>query len=231
MGRKLINMTGEKHGRLTVLSLMNTANGSLWACACDCGQPTQAFGHNLRTGNTTSCGCVRAAPKPERRVDLAGRRFGRLVAISRHGASGAITTWLCRCDCGTEKPVRIDHLQTGATISCGCEANRGPSAVIRSADVRARASVRDHMRRARMGVTTDWFNPEQITALLIKQHQRCANCLCPITAETMHKDHIVPLSRGGSNSIKNIQLLCIPCNRRKYNKDPFDFAKENGRLL
>src|SRR5947208_2395794 len=28
-------------------------------------------------------------------------------------------------------------------------------------------------------------------------------------------DHIVPVSRGGSNSVRNIELRCEPCNRRK----------------
>lgn len=27
---------------------------------------------------------------------------------------------LCRCDCGVEKRIRIDHLKSGAVISCGC---------------------------------------------------------------------------------------------------------------
>jgi hypothetical protein len=28
--------------------------------------------------------------------------------------------WLCRCDCGTERVIRQDHLASGASRSCGC---------------------------------------------------------------------------------------------------------------
>ena len=54
-------------------------------------------------------------------------RFGLLTVIGR--ASGPRSGYrLCRCDCGTEKPVRIDHLRSGRTISCGCEHSRRSSA-------------------------------------------------------------------------------------------------------
>lgn len=48
--------------------------------------------------------------------DLAGRTFGRLTALRYQAGS----SWLCRCECGTEKLVRTGALTTGFTTSCGC---------------------------------------------------------------------------------------------------------------
>jgi len=59
-----------------------------------------------------------------KRIDLTGKRFGKLVAISfsdyeeQHGAR-----WLCQCDCGNKIIVRADNLKRGATKSCGCLRN------------------------------------------------------------------------------------------------------------
>ena len=41
------------------------------------------------------------------------------------------------------------------------------------------------------------------------------HCLCCKQRKVLTKDHIKPLALGGSNSIKNIQPLCIECNQRK----------------
>lgn len=49
-------------------------------------------------------------------VDLTGQRFGNLTVLEYRGKS----TWLCRCDCGTEREVRGDHLRYGHSHSCGC---------------------------------------------------------------------------------------------------------------
>ena len=44
-------------------------------------------------------------------------------------------------------------------------------------------------------------------------------CLrCGETFDQLTEDHVVPLSRGGSDSISNIQPLCHPCNSAKRDK-------------
>lgn len=53
--------------------------------------------------------------RPTRSVDLAGMRFGSLVAIDRHDT----THWNCECDCGARTVTRTWCLTSGRAESCG----------------------------------------------------------------------------------------------------------------
>jgi hypothetical protein len=46
----------------------------------------------------------------------------------------------------------------------------------------------------------------------VRDQGRCVQCG---SAEDLHYDHKIPWSKGGANTVNNIQLLCGPCNRRK----------------
>lgn len=57
---KLIDLTGQRFGRLVVLERAGTKCGmATWICLCDCGKKTIVIGTNLRKSNgTKSCGCI-----------------------------------------------------------------------------------------------------------------------------------------------------------------------------
>jgi len=48
--------------------------------------------------------------------------------------------------------------------------------------------------------------------ILLRGKGRCVKCG---SRENLEIDHVVPLARGGSNRLENLQLLCQDCNRRK----------------
>ena len=55
------------------------------------------------------------------RKDLRGQRFGKLTVLEPFPTQkGERTKWLCRCDCGTIKPILTSSLVTGNTRTCGC---------------------------------------------------------------------------------------------------------------
>lgn len=84
--RKLIDLTGKKFTRLTVLSrAANNGKAIAWNCLCDCGSTKIAHGDNLKSGATKSCGCLQK--------ELASRRSE--VLLTTHGLCGTPTyrTW------------------------------------------------------------------------------------------------------------------------------------------
>ena len=54
------------------------------------------------------------------RIDLTGRKFGRLTVLGHPSKRGRMWYWRVRCRCGTEKDVDRSALVGGKTRSCGC---------------------------------------------------------------------------------------------------------------
>ena len=56
------------------------------------------------------------------------------------------------------------------------------------------------------------------------------NGICPRCGKQTDKftvDHIIPLSRGGTNTIDNLVPLCLRCNIQKSNIYTTDYRPEN----
>ena len=122
---KLIDLTGKRFGRLTVLGKhAGTKHGqhARWDCICDCGNTTISDGGSLRAGKTKSCGCLCAENNSKAKTkSLVGQRFGRLTVLEYAGTNhNHQALWKCACDCGSEIAVIGSNLRSGNTISCGC---------------------------------------------------------------------------------------------------------------
>lgn len=102
-----IDLTGKRFGKLVAKEYLGVP-GSKWLVRCDCGNEKSVRGHNLRSGDTVSCGCLH---------DKTGRRYGRLVV---QGWSELSKKWNCICDCGEIADVKAGALNNGNTRSCGC---------------------------------------------------------------------------------------------------------------
>jgi hypothetical protein len=59
---KLIDLTGKRFGRLSVIreSGRDKHNKPLWVCLCDCGEERTILGNSLSRNKTKSCGCLQS---------------------------------------------------------------------------------------------------------------------------------------------------------------------------
>ena len=77
-------------------------------------------------GLTKSCGCLnnenRKTIGHNNKIDLSGKRFGRLEVIQDSGkrTKHRQIIWTCKCNCGTILEVSSGNLRSGNTLSCGC---------------------------------------------------------------------------------------------------------------
>ena len=70
---KFIDLTGQKFGRLTVIARAENDkdNRAQFNCVCDCGKELVVRGKSLKTGNTSSCGCLHSEQLANRNVSSA----------------------------------------------------------------------------------------------------------------------------------------------------------------
>lgn len=123
------NLIGKRFNSLVVKSRVskqflvdhNIRKDHIWKCLSDYGETFYCSGYDLKSGHVT--GRTRHHSKIE---DLSGKRFGKLVVISRAPDHIIPTSgkrdimWNCKCDCGNHCIVRGTNLRSGDAKSCGC---------------------------------------------------------------------------------------------------------------
>lgn len=122
------------------------------------------------------------------------------------------------------------------------EANRERKRSRERADYRADPSKKRAYKEAnRHIVRAHWRNREarkagasgshttaEVEAMLEDQGGLCAYCEVPLDG-TYHVDHMIPLSRGGSNGWENLAVVCVLCNLMKHAKTSEEYMERRLR--
>lgn len=80
--------------------------------------------------------------------------------------------------------------------------------------------VENHNRRNKLVGTL----PVDCMVQLIDLYgEACMNPVCQAPESPLTIDHVRPVSRGGTNTMDNVQILCAKCNESKGNRNEADY--------
>jgi 5-methylcytosine-specific restriction endonuclease McrA len=81
----------------------------------------------------------------------------------------------------------------------------------------ARARARGLLTPSKQRAPTKRRTVSKKLRLLILERDNYKCCLCGKTAKEtkLEVDHVVPVVKGGTDSLNNLRTLCIDCNRGK----------------
>lgn len=81
-------------------------------------------------------------------------------------------------------------------------------------------------RKSRIKATRLLFTEGDWKRLVARYQGRCA--YCGDRSDTLHREHVIPIVKGGRHSIGNILPSCPSCNYRKKTKLLIEFRRDNG---
>ena len=225
---KIIDLTGQRFGRLTVLQKAEKPIGShststFWKCKCDCGNEKIISSNVLRQGKAQSCGCYNKEIVSSKYIDILGKSFGKLTVLKKVPKPENLKTpgayWLCKCECGKEKIILGKSLINGSTTSCGA----------------CRTNIVDDLTGQSFGKLTvlerDFSRPSNNNGAFWKCRCECGNIVSVLGKNLKHQSHI---SCGCQRSIgeNNIEKLLKDNNiifQREFSFD--DLRGEKGGKL
>lgn len=215
---------GDVFGRLTILEeagRTKTPNGTVrihyWT-ECGCGNLQLVNSSNFRkTKACAGCRKIRGASyKAETREGSACKNCGTTVKYAAHGSC---------VHCAKHGPRKREKRNRDPVERLRAQRN-----YLAKPEKQANHQALGRRRRARKRAAPGHHTGEQISNLYRLQGGKCVYCSSSLR-NGFHADHIMPLIRGGSNDIRNIQLTCPSCNCKKSTRDPLEFAQMNGFLV
>jgi HNH endonuclease len=222
-----IDLTGQRFGRLLVLHRDMTkttkTGGVSYICLCDCGNTTSRPRNTLVTGNTKSCGCLKAEQQIHElgwnHPDVRNPRRKQLYAQKKAAGHVRIRNAAYYERSRARHQERMQE-NPEAVRETWRKAKKQYSISHPGSD-----TENTRRRRARiMGAAVNDFTNTQWEEMKAAYGYRCVYCphdcwRCRQKKHTLTQDHITPLSKGGDNTASNIVPACLSCNSKKNDGD------------
>ena len=200
------------------------------ACTrCGMEQPLSAFYTHRRNcdGHSGICKACRAAERAPNKKKLSEK------SLAWYRTRVADGTFVRHRNPEADKQYRErNKAKLSARSIAWAKANRLRIAAIALKYVQShkeKINYRNAVRRARRKGAGGSHTIADLKNLRAQQHDCCVYCDQRLNGGG-HLDHIYPLARGGSDGIDNLQYLCRPCNQKKSDIDPIEYAKSIGIL-
>lgn len=180
-----------------------------------------ARGKARASGRATCDGCSRVYRDYPSRIAKAIRHYCSLACYraSRTGDRnpkwrGGLTARTC-AHCAKSFSTLAAHVARGRGRFCSPACKKDGSRKYPTKAIMQRESGRRREARERAARSIATHTYSEWLAVLNRHGNLCAHCGC---GGKLTRDHINPLSKGGDDSISNIQPLCHRCNARKGNR-------------
>lgn len=159
-------------------------------------------------------------------IDEAGNRFGKWTVIERGNNRGNVATWLCRCECGTEREVPGTRLRKNTSKSCGCQHYQK----LAYGEAAFNRLFLSYQRNAKSD-GRNWSLSEETFRDLTSRP--CYYCGIPPFQYTERKDTngyylyngLDRVDNGGGYSKDNVVSCCFVCNRAKHSLTQAEFLE------
>jgi hypothetical protein len=219
------NLIGMQFGRLTVIKDIGRSkrHNILWECLCICGKTAKVPTKLLTSGNTKSCGCLKAERiRWTKFNDLEGKKFGRLLVIKMVGRNKYNwPLWECKCDCGNTFEIAGTYLLLGHTKSCGCY--RREFNLLPNNEGAVRQLVRNYKRNAKTRGLVFELTNEQLVSLVTQNCTYCGQEPAMVINGVFKYNSIDRVNNNQGYIFSNCTPCCLKCQLAKMDMSVKEF--------
>ena len=149
-------------------------------------------------------------------IPSCSRCLGESFAVVQVGSLGNNIRTVCKT-CGSKKWFKTKSEEKDLTFLCSWFENivKLEQGINYVSDIKLDANKGDDVKHNDIGYIREPIPKDVQDRVWNRDGGKCVQCG---SVEKLEFDHIIPLSKGGSSTYRNIQLLCENCNRSKGNK-------------